>query len=107
MTAISDENKGGSAKRWLGYTCPECFAIFRIPVEGQGKVAECPHCDLPVILGHRESVADAADAAAVAAAEAAGAAGNAAEAVWAVEAAWAALYIKILENGLLIIKESK
>jgi len=72
VTAISDENKGGSAKRWLGYTCPECFAIFRIPVEGQGKVAECPHCDLPVILGHRESVADAADAAAVAAAEAAG-----------------------------------
>jgi hypothetical protein len=60
VTAISDANKGGSAKRWLGYTCPECFAIFRVPVEGQGKVAECPHCDLQVILGHREIVADAA-----------------------------------------------
>lgn len=53
MTKIVEEDLGSGAKRWLGYTCPECFAIFRVPVETQGKVASCPHCELPVLLGRR------------------------------------------------------
>lgn len=53
MTETAEADQGSGAKRWLGYTCPECYAIFRVPVEARGKVASCPHCELPVVLGQR------------------------------------------------------
>ena len=52
----SDSDQEGGAKRWLGYPCPECSEIFRVPAEGQGKEAECPHCEARVVLGRRDPV---------------------------------------------------
>ncbi|GHC65494.1 hypothetical protein [Roseibacillus persicicus] len=42
-----------SRGEWAPFMCPACRGLFRAPTDREGKV-ECPLCDTPSLLPHRE-----------------------------------------------------
>jgi DNA-directed RNA polymerase subunit RPC12/RpoP len=47
-------------KRWVGYVCPECHAIFRMETGNGGRRAQCPGCASLVVLGGKAATPAAA-----------------------------------------------
>lgn len=51
VTGMPEANEDAGKKRWVGYTCPGCHAVFRVEARSLGLIAECPQCERPVALG--------------------------------------------------------